>query len=561
MQNIKNDFETLLERIRRGDSIESAALLPYLSLEHRDDRCQANYRLAEAYAKINDFQQAKVFISRAWVLSRFSPDILPLYLKIHSALNDIDSIREAYKRLGMLEASKNNVAGALKYFNLWQYAFANHQKLDKYAYDFDILERIQQMAEPWRFREYFQANTSEDRKIKIAYLIFGMTHLNSVLVKINCILAKYHDKGRFEIVFFVPDPKSSIHNSTQAKENIKLLRKYDCEIIMAPYSVNDLKRLLAVAQQIYDYKPDILITSALLAEFEHYFIASLQPATCIVGLLQGPPSQFAAPSLDWSISWSKHPLIDSPCDCSLVHIGLDLPDRISLKPYSREDLGLPQDSQILMSAGRHVKFQNPDVWKSILDILSRNANVYYVAVGVSKEEVPFLEGLMDPALADRVRLLGWREDCLDLLCLADLIIDTYPSGGGHVLIDAMALAIPFVSFENNYMKMFDQTDWSVADEFVAIPELIVKRGDFEQFKRVVAKLVSDRGYREKMGKLCKEQIHMSMGNPEKGVRLIENLVLRIIAEKMDVKKGVSGPKVPHFLKHVLKKLKNPKKTF
>lgn len=109
--------------------------------------------------------------------------------------------------------------------------------------------------------------------------------------------------------------------------------------------------------------------------------------------------------------------------------------------------------------------------------------------------------------------------------------------------------------------MFDQTDWSVADEFVAIPELIVKRGDFEQFKRVLAKLVSDRGYREKMGKLCKEQIHMSMGNPEKGVRLIENLVLRIIAEKMDVKKGVSGPKVPHFLKHVLKKLKNPKKIF
>ena len=54
---------------------------------------------------------------------------------------------------------------------------------------------------------------------------------------------------------------------------------------------------------------------------------------------------------------------------------------------------------------------------------------------------------------------------------------------------------------------------------------------------------------------------MSMGNPEKGVRLIENLVLRIIAEKMDVKKGVSGPKVPHFLKHVLKKLKNPKKNF
>jgi hypothetical protein len=90
----------------------------------------------------------------------------------------------------------------------------------------------------------------------------------------------------------------------------------------------------------------------------------------IIGLLQGPPAQFTAPCLDWSISWSKHPLIDCPCDCSLVHIGLDLPDTDSITPYRKKDFKIPDDSRILLSAGRYVKFQNIDFWKSIISILS-----------------------------------------------------------------------------------------------------------------------------------------------------------------------------------------------
>lgn len=554
MPDTKDSFEKLLERIRSGGSVKSFELLPYLCLENRKERCNANLKLAESFAETNNFEQAKVFITRAWILSRFSADVLPLYIKIHSGLNDIDSIRGAYKRLGMVESSKGNVVGALKYFNQWQYAYASHQKLDKYQYDFDVLERIEQMAEPWRFREYSHSKPFGNRKIRLAYLMFGMTDLNSVVVKINRMFAKYHDKERFKVAFFVPDPKSSVNNSPQGRANIKLLREYGCEVITAPYSTNDLNRLLAVARQIYDFEPDVLITNVLLAYFEHYFIASLRPAPCIVGLLQGPPPQFAAPSLDWCISWSKHPLIDSPCDCSLVHLGLDLPDRSFVKPYSREDLELPQNSQILMSAGRYVKFQERVFWEAILDILSRFPNLFYVAVGVSKEEVPFLDELVTNDMNNRIRLLGWREDCLNIMCLADVLIDTYPSGGGHVLIDAMSLGIPFVSFENNYLKEFDQTDWSVADEFVDIPELMVGRGDFDRLKDLVSRLISDRRHREEMGKLCKERIQLSMGNPDRGMRRIEDILIRVITGKKGEKKYLSESKTPSFIKCMLNKL-------
>jgi glycosyltransferase involved in cell wall biosynthesis len=554
------DFEGLLERIRSNEIVKPSELLPHLCLEERKERCHVNVRLAEAYSDIGNFRQARIFIQRSWMLSGFSPDILPLYINIHASLKDIDSIREAYKMQGMTEAARGNATNALRYFNQWQYAFVDHLRIDKYIYDFDILACIRRMAEPWRFREYVQEKPLSNRKIRLAYLMFGMLHSNSVLVKINCMLARYHDKERFDITFFVPDPKISIQKFEQAIETIDQLHGHHCDVILAPSSTNDLQRLRSLASKIFDYQPDILITSALLAEFEHYFIASLRPAPLIVGLIQGPPEQFAAPDMGWGISWSKHPLIDAPCDASLVHIGLDLPDRGSITPISKKELIIPDDVLIIMSGGRYVKFENLDFWKAVMDILSRHPDLYYVAVGVSREQLPFLDTLLTSDLSQRVMLLGWRKDVLNLFCLADVVIDTYPSGGGHVLIDAMALGIPIVSFENNYMRNFDQTDWSVADEFISIPELIVSRGDFEQFKNAVSRLIEDGGHRRRMGDLCKEQIRKKMGNPEKGVRDYEDVLTEIIKKKMKQKtsrgqetftrKAVLGDKLRRMLSGV-----------
>jgi glycosyltransferase involved in cell wall biosynthesis len=346
------------------------------------------------------------------------------------------------------------------------------------------------------------------------------------------MLAKYHDEKRFDVTFFIPDPKDAVYQSAQAQRTIRQLKDYGCGVVVSPSGVNLPKRLRAVASQIFDYQADILITSAILAEFEHYFIASLQPAPLTIGLIQGPPQQFATPDMDWGISWSKHPLIDAPCDGSLVKIGLDLPNRKMIIPSSKEELHIPYEFRVIVSGGRYVKFENPAFGGSILEILSRYPDLYYVVFGVSPEQIPFLDSLLTPEMSRRVKLLGWREDCLNILCLADILIDTYPSGGGHVLIDAMALGVPFVSFENNYMKNFDQTDWSVADEFVSIPELIVRRGDFKKFNDTIERLLNDDDYRCRMGNLCREQIEKSMGNPEEGVRKYEDVLVEVLQKKM-----------------------------
>lgn len=519
-------FNLLLERIATGQAVPQREILPFLCQEGVKERLRTNYELAEAYNTAGQYIQAKIFVERAWILSKFSEGILELLTKLCHLTNDIDTLREAYKRRGIRLAREGKLEQALKSFNQWQYAYATHYHQDKYAYDFDIMDMVDEMAKPIRLPTVPHISAA-GAKVRIAYLVFGMTHLNSVLVKINLMFAKYHNKSLFDITFFVPESLSQLqHNPRQLRDIVHQFRKYGCMVVFAPNEVQGIERLVSCAKQIAKFNPDILITSAALADFEHYFIAALRPAPLVVGLLQGPPQQFVSPNLDWAISWSQHPLIDSPVGTSLVRIGITLPPPPKNK-MDRAFFNIPPNAVILMSAGRHFKFQDPGFWQNIIALLHSNSTSYYIAVGVERDQVPCLNSMDISVVTDRIVFLGWRTDCIDILTLADVLIDTYPSGGGHVLIDAMALGIPFVSFENNYLKQYDQTDWSVADEFVDIPELILPRGNFGCFYNVVDILIKDSSYRRRMGDLCKEKIIASMDNPAKGVVEFENKLLKL----------------------------------
>ena len=524
-------FSGLIEDIREGKYIDQADILPYLCSESREERSAANAKLAHAYFHSGNFDQARIFIQRSWILSEFSSDLLPLYLDIHAAIGDMNAIKEAYKRLGMKEAARGRIIDAIRYFSMSMYTYAKYQNLDKYEYDFDILERIEKMAEHRRFREYFQTEPLPNRKIRLAYLVFGMTHTNSVLVKIDRIFAQYHDKDRFEVAFFMPEKKSALSKLAQAKDNIKIIRDYNCKVIV-PDAGNDEERLFEIATQIHNYQADILIANALLADLTHYFIASLRPAPLIIGFVAGPPPQFVSHSLDWGITWTKHPLLDAPCDCSLVDLEVELPVRDNLTFYRKQQFNIPEESFVLMSGGRYTKFQEPAFWNAIIDIMRDHVNVYYVVVGPTESEIPLLSTIVPTELKARLRFVGWREDFLKILGLADTVLDTFPSGGGLVLMDAMALGIPVVSFKNNYMKLFDQTDWSPAEEIIPVSELIVDRGNYDHFKLLVTKLIDDREYRTKIAEICKKQIFLTKGNPEKMVRRFESIYIKVLGKKL-----------------------------
>jgi glycosyltransferase involved in cell wall biosynthesis len=222
-------------------------------------------------------------------------------------------------------------------------------------------------------------------------------------------------------------------------------------------------------------------------------------------------------------------MIDCPTGCSLVNGGAALPERQYSQEEAKAYFGMPRGNLVVMSCGRPTKFQDMDFWKAILELLQLHPDVYYVAVGLA---VPpsHLQEAMTPDIIGRMKFIGWEKDFLKLLSMADVVVDTYPSGGGATIFDAMSLGTPVVSFKNNYMKIFSQTDWSPAEEFMGIPELLVERGDFKQFHKLLSNLLSNQGFRIRMSELSRKCIVSTSGRPEDMVRECEQVYLKVIEE-------------------------------
>ena len=324
-----------------------------------------------------------------------------------------------------------------------------------------------------------------------------------------------------------------VKTSAAGREHLELFKSFGCELVMAPDIRPAHARLLALGRIIHDARADLLVTSAALATFDHYFVTSLRPAPVIISLVQGPPQQFAPLTVEWGISWTLHPLLDCPVDCALVHLESELPSRRDVTPYDRGALDIPRDAVVILSAGRHVKFQARAFWQAIIDLLRDHPNAYYLAMGVEEAQVPFLSSLLAPEIRPRVRCLGWRgNEYLPLLCAADIVIDTFPSGGGMTLFDAMSLGIPVVSFKNDYLKLYDQVDWSPAEEFIHVAELLMERGDFGEMQRLVSRLIEDRAYRSELARRCQEDIHQNRTQPVRALRKYEAICLRVLEQKL-----------------------------
>ena len=529
-------LEATLSRIAGGESVSQTELLPYICAEGREERARTNRLLAEAYfhsGRKEDLQHARVFIQRAWLLARFEPDLLPLYTQIHAALDDIPAIREAYKRVGIAAAARGDVSQAITYFDQWQYAYMQFKRLDKFEYDFDILDSINRLTRPHRFSPKLRRDILNSGKIRVAYLVKGITELGSIIVKVSLLFARYHDRSRFEPAFFVPESENVINTSEAAREHVRLFESYGCKVITAPNTGATHEQLRAVARTIYDMRSDLLVTSGALTQFQHYYITSLRPAPVVVGLVQGPPPQFAPPDLDAAIVWSIHPLIDCPVDSLRVPLRGDLPERDKITPYKRQELDIPDHALVVASAGRYVKFQERGFWQAVVDLLHEFPHMYYLVMGPDESQIPFLPDVLTTESKARIRFLSWRGDSyLQALCLADVLIDTFPSGGGGTLLDPLALGIPCVSFENNYMKRFDQTDWSLADEFINIPEMVVPRWDFDGMKRVVGRLLTDEMYRSEVARRSQGYILETRTNPPLSVRECEDAYLRFIESRL-----------------------------
>jgi len=522
---------TLIQRVHERKPVDSDDVLPFISREALSERLEFSVRLAEAYVAAGDYAQAKVFVQRIWEFSGLDEQYLDLFIKVHAACNDVDAIRAAHKALGMKKARAGQIGPALRQFDAWQYSYAIHRKEDDYRYDFEILDRIAQLAEPYAYPQR-SPQAAARRKIRLAYLVFGMMHSNSVIVKIAELFAKYHDASKFEVMFYVPDQETPVLQRPEAIEHIAAFKEHGWGVELAPDAEATEDGLLGLANAIHAWQPDILVTTAGLADFNHYFVTSLHPAPLVIGLCQGPPPQFVAPDFDWSISWFQSLQIECPGDCTFVPLRLDLPLRQYSRQEAKSDLKIAPERLVIMVSGRPFKLQDADFLQALVDIVESHADAHLIVVGINELPEQIIRQASDETM-HRISVIGWTHEFHKILNAADVVVDTYPSGGGVVIKDAMALGAPVVSFKNDYMKQFNQKECSAAEEVIGMPELLIERGDFATMQSVVSRLLTDHSYRVDLSQRCIERINETSGHPEKMVKDCEAIYRRVLNHKHD----------------------------
>ena len=509
-------------QIRNGGYTDMRQLLPVVVSGSREKRFWGCVGLAFAFADSGDTPRALSMAERAFEIWNDESGFIEQYLALLKSTGDAAQIKRVSKRAGMRFAARGEVWNALQHFNAAQYAEHSVGAGDRYQADYDILRAVETLAgvEAGKLPRHFNPERS---KVRVAYLVYGASHTSSVLVRIALDLVRHHDRGRFDCAFFSPDPDGPF----SLQQNRALFDAAGTQLRTVK-AIDEQTCLFETASAIERFRPDLLVSFAALADFRQYYLFAKTSATARVSLCYGPPAQFVPHAADLAISATLHPAMDCPCDTVVIEIETTSPIHPDVKPVAETDAG----ELIVLAAGRSEKFQDRHYWEMILSVLARFPKMQFIAVGLASRPA-FLEDMLATEAGMRVKVVGWLEDYQPVLARADVVIDTFPSGGGLTILDAMALGIPVLAFANDYVeKIFDQTNWNPAEEFITEPWLIVSRGDFVAFASRLSELLTNPDKRRQLGAACRQRWLDRHGNPERMVRRMEAAYLSALTSIM-----------------------------
>lgn len=138
----------------------------------------------------------------------------------------------------------------------------------------------------------------------------------------------------------------------------------------------------------------------------------------------------------------------------LIHgAGIKLGTTVSIdRIVKRENLGIPKDAFVIISAGDLNKNKNTEVMVKALAELN-NKNVHYIACGVGPEEGNLKQLASKLGIEDRFHLLGYRTDVPELLFASDaFVMMSFREGLPRSVMEAMDLGLPCVGSDTRGVR-------------------------------------------------------------------------------------------------------------
>ena len=190
---------------------------------------------------------------------------------------------------------------------------------------------------------------------------------------------------------------------------------------------------------------------------------------------------------------------------SIVYNGLPIPplrDRIAVRAKVTNELGIVGGAKIVAMVGALHPGKDHETFLSSAEQVARSVeDVIFLIVGAGSERYTnaIRRRIRDLQLDSRVRLLGWRDDILDLMAASDvLVVSSEKESFGLTAIEALAVETPVVS-----------TRCGGPEEILedGVTGLLVPVKDPRAMAEAIVRLLSDPVFARRMG--ASGRIHVS----------------------------------------------------
>lgn len=492
------------------------------SFQTKKNRFTSLWKEARSSVDTGDISATLAGYERAFYFWEGNRDFIQEYLCICNKVQKTEVVREITQKAGIFALRQYDIDYALDCFNKNLRVYSALGFGDKYKYS----ENIQSALKEYRPDDKYSCNYDLDQKPRIGFLIFGAEHPDSVLVRIAIDYVKNFDSNYWEINFF-----SSATNSIYRKMNEKLFSQYGKKLICCDSFENN-KSIAYTINKLADFSPNIIISNGVLADYKNYFIITRFPNTLHVALTYGPPEQFVPFDADFVVAPDESLLFDAPADGAVVplQLGSLVSERTNIGNL-RAELLIPKSGTIIMSAGRQSKFENSELLENILFFLEEYVDCYFIAVGPSHFPSNFISRFEKHSAFKRMKTVEWNSGYKEYLKIADIFIDTFPSGGGITIVDAMAASAPVLTFNNHLNYRFTQVDWRPGKYYVPDSFLIVEANDWIAFREKLRLFVTDENLRKTYSKKCKSHVMDNLSDPSEMVFQVDKILRHLLRSR------------------------------
>jgi glycosyltransferase involved in cell wall biosynthesis len=478
--------------------------------ENLESRALANKDFGLRLLGERRFNEGITFLERAAAQSRYRDESCLLQLqKGYLETGRLTEAAGAWRTRGMQAALSGDYQTMLlcfAEFYYFMYKLTGSYKYQGFDQAIDtvlglVAEKITPVPGPAK-----QLEGIDPKKIKVA-MVLDSLDVGWATVKRFVELGKNLNKDLFEVVYLsVMEPQPSWDKAMAD------LTREGCRLVH--YSGHEwLPKIKMMLHSLRSIDCDFLLLNTPYVTPYYHLLALCRPARKTIKFV----SQGGGRESGVDIAWSSMDglLIDEVQEAKYIGPAYVIPASKKWRARPRRPGELKA-----VAVGRPTKFMNNHgYWRAMRLALEAIPNLGIDFIGVEAKEVRHVTG----RLPSRARFLGFQTNVVDLLPQYDVLVDTWPGGGGSTIREASAVGVPVISVRADLYEHYDaRAKLHVGcNEFVH-PELLLPTPDAARLVEVLRRLADDPDYHRRV---AQEAAQIPVLSPERAIRELEAFLL------------------------------------